>query len=80
MPSSTTAIIPLFQAASVFIRQLLGKDLAPSSDCDPSIRFSLTPDGKSITYATAVNRSNLWILEGFQQPGLLSQLGLRWPR
>jgi hypothetical protein len=24
MPSSTTAIIPLFQAASVFMRQLLG--------------------------------------------------------
>jgi Tol biopolymer transport system component len=54
----------------------LGKDLAPSSDYGPSIRFSLTPDGKSFTYATAVTKSNLWILEGFRQPGLLSRLGL----
>jgi hypothetical protein len=46
----------------------------------PTIRFSLTPDGKSITYATAVTKSNLWILEGFRQPGLLSRLGLNWSR
>jgi len=58
----------------------LGKDLAPRSDYGPGIRFSLTPDGKSITYATAVTKSNLWILEGFRQPGLLSRLGLNWSR
>ena len=58
----------------------LGKDLAPSSDYGPAIRFSLTPDGKSITYATAVTKSNLWMLEGFRQPGLLSRLGLNWSR
>jgi len=58
----------------------LGKDLAPASDIGPGIRFSLTPDGKSITYATAVDKSNLWILEGFRQPGLLSRLGLNWSR
>ena len=58
----------------------LGKDLVPKCDFGPSIGFSLTPDGKSITYATAVNKSNLWILEGFRQPGLLSRLGLNWSR
>jgi len=58
----------------------LGRDLAPTSDFFPSIRFSLTPDGKSITYTTGVNKSNLWILEGFRQPGLLSRLGLNWSR
>ena len=58
----------------------LGKDLAPASDHGPGIRFSLTPDGKGITYSTNVAKSNLWILEGFRQPGLLSGLGLNWSR
>jgi Tol biopolymer transport system component len=58
----------------------LGKDLAPAASAIPSIRFSLTPDGKSITYATATSKSNLWLLEGFRQPGLLSRLGLTRPR
>jgi Tol biopolymer transport system component len=58
----------------------LDKDLAPTSDAFPGIRFSLTPDGKSITYTTSVEKSNLWILEGFRQPGLLSRLGLSWSR
>ena len=56
----------------------LGRDLAPSSDYSPGIRFSLTPDGKSITYSTQTHKSNLWLLEGFRQPGLLSRLGLNW--
>jgi hypothetical protein len=60
--------------------QELGKDLAPTSDVFPGIRFSLTPDGNSITYTTSVEKSNLWILEGFRQPGLLSRLGLSWSR
>ncbi|HUJ22972.1 MAG TPA: hypothetical protein VLX58_15685, partial [Bryobacteraceae bacterium] len=58
----------------------LGTDLAPTSDAFPGIRFSLTPDGKSITYTTSVDKSNLWILEGFRQPGLLSRLGLNWSK
>jgi len=56
----------------------LGRDLAPDSDLGPGIRFSVSPDGKSIAYATSVFKSNLWILEGFRQPGLLSRLGLNW--
>jgi eukaryotic-like serine/threonine-protein kinase len=58
----------------------LGKDLAPVSDYSPGIRFTLTRDGKSITYTTMVAKSNLWLLEGFRQPGLLSRLGLNWSR
>jgi eukaryotic-like serine/threonine-protein kinase len=59
----------------------LGRDLAPASDYSPGVRFSLTPDGKSITYSTATYKSNLWLLEGFRQPGLLSRLGLNlWDR
>jgi Tol biopolymer transport system component len=60
-----------------YIREL-GRDLAPYCDVCPGIRFSVAPDGKSIAYTTAVSKSNLWILEGFRQPGLLSRLGLNW--
>jgi hypothetical protein len=58
----------------------LGKDWAPAASAIPGIRFTLTPDGKSITYATASVKSNLWLLEGFRQPGLLARLGLNWQR
>jgi serine/threonine protein kinase len=58
----------------------LGADLAPSSDMLPSIRFSVAPDGRSIVYTTDVSKMNLWILEGFHQPGLLSRLGLNWSK
>ena len=56
----------------------LGRDLAPRSDQNPGVRFSVAPDGKSIAYTTAVYKSSLWMLEGFRQPGLLSRLGLNW--
>jgi WD40 repeat protein len=56
----------------------LGSDLAPYTDVGPGIRFSVAPDGKSIAYTTHVSKSNLRILEGFRQPGLLSRLGLSW--
>lgn len=57
----------------------LGRELAPSSDLDPGIRWSVSPNGKSIVYGTEVYKSNLWILEGFRGPGLLARLGLNWP-
>jgi hypothetical protein len=56
----------------------LGSDLAPYTAVGPAIRFSVSPDGKSIAYTTHVSKSNLWILEGFRHPGLLSRLGLNW--
>jgi Tol biopolymer transport system component/tRNA A-37 threonylcarbamoyl transferase component Bud32 len=51
----------------------LGKDLRPNSSFEPGIRFSLAPDGKSIVYSTAKSRSDLWMLQGFRQPGWLSR-------
>jgi eukaryotic-like serine/threonine-protein kinase len=56
----------------------LSRDLAPATDFYPGVRFTLTPDGRSITYSTATTKSGLWLLEGFRQPGLLSRLGMKW--
>jgi serine/threonine protein kinase len=50
----------------------LGKDLRPASNFGPGIRFSLAPDGKSILYSTSNSRSDLWMLQGYRQPGSLS--------
>jgi hypothetical protein len=55
-----------------------GNKVDQASDLNPGIRFSLTPDGKSITYAAAGFESTLWLLEGFGQPGLFSRLKLPW--
>jgi len=52
----------------------LGKDLSPSNNPGPSIRFSLAPDGKSFVYGVAKSKSNLWMLEGFEpKAGLLAR-------
>lgn len=32
-------------------------------------RFTLTPDGKSLAYVTSMERDDLWMLQGFHQPG-----------
>jgi serine/threonine protein kinase/Tol biopolymer transport system component len=50
----------------------LGKDLRPSSNFGPGIRFSLAPDGKSILFSTTNRRSDLWMLQGYRQPARLS--------
>jgi Tol biopolymer transport system component len=56
----------------------LGKDFRPGSDLNPSIRFSLAPDGKSFVYGASTLKSNLWLLEGFEpKTDLLSRVGLR---
>jgi serine/threonine protein kinase len=52
----------------------LGKDLEPLSPNNPGIRFSLAPDGKSFVYSTATYRSDLWMLQGYRQPGWLGQI------
>jgi serine/threonine protein kinase len=52
----------------------LGKDLRPTYAFRPGIRFSLAPDGKSIVYSTAKSRNDLWMLQGYRQPGWLSRL------
>jgi Tol biopolymer transport system component len=56
----------------------LGKDFRPDSSLGPGIRFSLAPDGKSFIYGVRNDKSNLWLLEGFEpKTDLLSRLGLR---
>jgi serine/threonine protein kinase len=47
----------------------LGPGLIARSHFDPGIRFTLTPDGKSLTYVTGMERDDLWMLQGFHQPG-----------
>lgn len=51
----------------------------PRSPFSPSIRLSVAPDGKSLTYGTGIIRNSLWILEGFNPPPdtLAARFGLR---
>ena len=46
----------------------VGPDFTPLSYLTPGIRFSLSPDGKSILYPTASSNESLWMLEGFDVP------------
>jgi Tol biopolymer transport system component len=50
------------------------KDFEPASFSNPGIRLSLSPDGKSILYPATRRSSSLWMMEGFDQPGLLNRL------
>ena len=43
----------------------LGRELRPANNVNPSIRFSLAPDGKSFVYSFASLKRNMWLLEGF---------------
>jgi Tol biopolymer transport system component/DNA-binding winged helix-turn-helix (wHTH) protein len=52
----------------------LGRDLVPSSNLDPGIRFSFAPDGKSFVYTTARYKNDFWILQGLRQPGWLDRV------
>jgi hypothetical protein len=44
----------------------LAQDFVPSSDLNPGIRLSLSPDGKTILYPTVHYSGSLWMLEGFE--------------
>ncbi len=61
-----------FDLATRKMRDLrdLGHELSPESDLLPGIRFSLAPDGKSIAYSVAEERTSIWLLEGFQSAQL----------
>lgn len=49
----------------------------PNTNLNPGIRLSLSPDGRSILYASGQFTSNLWMLEGFAQTSSVwSRLGL----
>jgi eukaryotic-like serine/threonine-protein kinase len=42
----------------------LPADGVPSSNFTPSLRLSLAPDGKSVTFATYKYSANLWLIDG----------------
>jgi hypothetical protein len=42
----------------------------PSNSLGPSLQLSLSPDGKSFTYAVARWTSNLWLMDGVNEVGL----------
>ena len=42
----------------------LGREYLPVNQLFPSLRLSLTPDGKSVTYSMRQSTSNLWLAEG----------------
>jgi hypothetical protein len=46
----------------------VGTEFVPLSYLRPGIRFSLSPDGKSILYPSYSIKSSLWMLEGFDAP------------
>jgi serine/threonine protein kinase len=43
----------------------LGREFRPGNNLNPSIRFSMAPDGKSFVYSAGNFKRNLWMLEGF---------------
>jgi hypothetical protein len=45
-----------------------GTEFVPGGYLVPGIRFSLSPDSKSILYPTASYKTSLWMLEGFDAP------------
>jgi serine/threonine protein kinase len=42
----------------------LGPEYAATNSLGPALRFSLAPDGKSVTYSIRKNTSNLWLMDG----------------
>jgi Tol biopolymer transport system component len=42
----------------------LAQEYLPDASYRPALRLSLTPDGKSLTYGTVRNTSNLWLMDG----------------
>ena len=42
----------------------LAPEYLPRVSLDPSLRLSLTPDGKSLTYSISRTTSNLWLADG----------------
>jgi Tol biopolymer transport system component len=45
---------------------MLAREHRPAAVVTPALRLSLTPDGKSLTYSTVRNTSNLWLMDGLK--------------
>ena len=48
----------------------LGSEYYPANNLHPALRLSLSPDGKSLTYSTVKETSNLWLMEGLDTVAL----------
>jgi hypothetical protein len=48
----------------------LGHEYRPDNRLHPSLRLALTPDEKSLTWATSKYASNLWLMEGLDTVAL----------
>jgi len=46
----------------------MGPGFTPHADSNPTMRFTLTPDGKSLTFPTARRVSSLWMMTNFDPP------------
>jgi len=46
----------------------IGPDFTPHADSNPTMRFTLAPDGKSLTFPTARRVSSLWMMTNFDPP------------
>ncbi len=46
----------------------LGADFTPQTAATPSLRFTLTPDGQSLTFNTARRNQSLWMMRHFDPP------------
>jgi len=46
----------------------VGTNFTPAVSSTPSLRFTLTPDGKSLTFSTAHMKHSLWLLRNFLEP------------
>jgi eukaryotic-like serine/threonine-protein kinase len=74
----------LFSLDPITLKRKVIKELStddmPRENFGPSIRFSVAPDGKSFVYTTAKYRNDIWMLQGYQQPGWLGRIGnlLNW--
>jgi hypothetical protein len=42
----------------------LGPEYTPANALNPTLRLSLAPDGKSVTYSVRKSTSNLWLMDG----------------
>ena len=53
----------------------IGREWAPRDDLLPGVRFSMAPDGKSFVYAVSKIEYDLYMLQGYRQPGWLGRIG-----
>jgi eukaryotic-like serine/threonine-protein kinase len=72
-PSATLFSLDVATLKTTVIKEL-GPDYRPREPANPSIRFSMAPDGKSFLYTTGKSRADLWMLQDYRQPSWQDEL------